>query len=306
MGSVRCKPKERMYIVLSPNVLQRLNENWIEIRRLSTSNVPKSVVVEEALKIAFIELAIKKEQSQFYTNVIDIEKKENAKKNVKNHKREQPVFLMSSQTIKEAHGSLEYIRSIAQENQITMKRVVEEALKLSFDEFELKKEDSQFYLNIRNLEETQNSIKQRKINYGARIKRINFKTSTQFLKQFREQFGKIQKLCGRKLKTSSIAEESIKIAIEDFDSRKQNSYLLINLIKKEEKNKKELVSFYISLDMVQLIEKKWLEIRQILNQNIPLLHMIEESLNIAIDDFKLKKEESQIYKRLCSAQKSLF
>ena len=305
MGSLKTELKESISIVLSPDVLQRLNENWIEIRRLSTSSISKSVVVEESLKIAFAEFDLKKEQSQFCTNIIDVKKKA-SKKTGQKYKKQQPTFSMSSQIIKEAREHLEHFSSLSPNIHITMKRMVEEALKLAFDEFELRKGESQFYLNIWNLEETQHSIKQRKINYGPRRKRINFKTSMQFLKQFHEKFEEMQKLCGRNLKTSSIAEESIKIALEDFESRKQNSSLFMNLTNREEREKKGEIGLSFSLDLVQIIEKYWIEIRNIMNSKIPFIYLVEESINIALNDFELKKEESQIYKRLCLAQKSLF
>lgn len=302
MRNVKKSAKKRFYIVISPDLLQRLNENWIEIRRLSTSSVSKSVIVEEALKAAFAEFDLKQEQSQLYVNVSSI-KKEAYKKRGQDYKKEQPEFSMSPQTIKEAYEYLEHFRSLSKNAYITMKRMVEEALKIVFDEFELKKEESEFYLTIFNLEETQHSIKHRKINYGPRRRIINLKSSTGFLEQLHRQIDQIQKLCGRKLKTSSIAEESIKIALEDFDFRKENSYLCLKLNIKEEKESKVKKNVSVSINLAQLIQKKWLEIRKMLNRKIPLSKMVEKSIQFSLDEFELRKEESQIYKRICPDQK---
>lgn len=65
------EPKEKATFNLPIKLLRELEDKWMEMRRLSGSKqVSKTLIVEEALKMAFAEFDLKKETGKFYSKLV--------------------------------------------------------------------------------------------------------------------------------------------------------------------------------------------------------------------------------------------
>lgn len=64
------EPKEKATFNLTIKVLDELEEKWMELRKLTGSKqLSKTLIVEEALKMAFVEYDAKKQESKFYSKL---------------------------------------------------------------------------------------------------------------------------------------------------------------------------------------------------------------------------------------------
>lgn len=63
--------KEKATFNLPVNLLSKLEDHWVNIRKLSSSKrISKTLMVEKALEMAFSEFEIKKKESQFYCSLV--------------------------------------------------------------------------------------------------------------------------------------------------------------------------------------------------------------------------------------------
>lgn len=62
--------KEKATFNLPVNLLEELEERWVEIRKMCGSKqISKTLIVEEALRMAFAEFDLKKQLSKFYSKL---------------------------------------------------------------------------------------------------------------------------------------------------------------------------------------------------------------------------------------------
>jgi len=65
------EPKEKATYNLPVKLLLELEDKWMEMRRISGSKkVSKTLIVEEALKMAFADFDLKKDSGKFYSNLV--------------------------------------------------------------------------------------------------------------------------------------------------------------------------------------------------------------------------------------------
>lgn len=65
-------PKEKATYNLPVKLLMELEDKWMEMRRISGSKkVSKTLIVEEALKMAFSDFDLKKDSGKFYSNILN-------------------------------------------------------------------------------------------------------------------------------------------------------------------------------------------------------------------------------------------